>query len=77
MNYMSIALVALGVALMAGVVKSEPDKPCTVNDDLMAMVRDQQKKITDMMVEAKHEADTMKKKFESKLDELEQAGCKK
>jgi len=77
MNYMNIALVVLGAALMTGVVKSDTTQPCTVNDKLMSIVADQDKKITDMMVEAKKEADAVKKKYTELLEQLEKTGCKK
>jgi outer membrane murein-binding lipoprotein Lpp len=77
MNISRVVAIVFGALLVAGVVKSSTDQPCTVNDKLMAMVADQDKKITDMMVEAKKEADDTKKKYEQLVTELEQKGCKK
>lgn len=77
MNYLNIALIVLGVMLMAGVVKSDTFQPCTVNDKLMDIVKDQQAKLSDMLVESKKEADVTRKKYESLVEELEQKGCKK
>jgi hypothetical protein len=82
MQPMNIILVAIGIGLMVtSVVKgaASPDtgQPCTVNDRLLAIVADQDKKITDMMVEAKKEADITRKKYEGLITELEEKGCKK
>jgi hypothetical protein len=77
MNYMNIALVVLGVALMSGVVKSDTTQPCIANDKLIDIIKDQQTKLSDMLVESKREADVTRKKYEDLLAELDQKGCKK
>jgi len=77
MNISRVIAIVFGALLVAGVVKSSTDEPCTVNDKLLGIVADQDKKITDMMVEAKKEADDTKKKYQSLIDELEKTGCKK
>ena len=77
MSISRVVAIVFGALLVAGVVKSSTDAPCTVNDKLLGIVADQDKKITDMMVEAKKEADAVKKKYSDLLEQLEQKGCKK
>jgi hypothetical protein len=77
MSISRVVAIVFGALLVAGVVKSSTGEPCTVNDKLMSIVADQDKKITDMMVEAKKEADATKKKYQDLLEQLEETGCKK
>lgn len=77
MNYTNIGLIVVGLVFMTGIVKSDTFQPCTVNDKLMDIVKDQQAKLSDMMVVAKKEADDTKKKYTDLIVKLEQEGCKK
>lgn len=71
-----IIAIVLGVAMVTGLVKSDTKEPCTVNDRLLDIVKDQQSKLSQMMVDSKKEADATRKKYEEKLDELNKKGCK-
>lgn len=73
---MPMLAIVFGLAMVGGLVKSDASEPCTVNDKLLDIVKDQQAKLSQMMVDSKKEADNMKKKYEDKLDELNKKGCK-
>lgn len=76
-NWISVAAIAFGIAMVTGLVKSDTAKePCTVNDKLLDVVKDQQSKLSQLMVDSKREADAARKKYEDELDSLRKKGCK-
>lgn len=76
MNYVNIVLIVIGSLLITGVVSSNTGQECVANDKLIDVINHQQKTLTDMLAESKKQADDIKKKYEQKLDELNQLDCK-
>lgn len=84
-NILSVLIIGLGALLATGVINSAPSgEPCTANEKLLDIIKDQQKKISDILVadiaeanKAKKDAETAKKNYEEKLEELKNKPCVK
>lgn len=76
MNNINMILIVLGSLMITGVVSSNTGQECVANDKLIDVINHQQKTLTDILAESKKQADDVKKKYEQKLDELNQLDCK-
>jgi len=77
-NLIAVVILVMGGLMATGSINSaSAEAPCIANDKLLDIIKDQQKKLSDLLVESKREADVLRKKYEDKLDELRNKPCVK
>ena len=82
-NIIAVVVLVVGGLMATGTLSQASSEPCTANDKLLDIIKDQQKKLSDILVsniqdanKAKREAFEARKKYEEKLDELKNKPCK-
>jgi hypothetical protein len=82
-NIVALVVLVVGGLMATGTLSQASSEPCTANDKLLDIIKDQQKKLSDILVaniqdanKAKREALEARKKYDEKLEELKNKPCK-
>jgi hypothetical protein len=82
-NIVALVVLVVGGLMATGTLSQASSEPCTANDKLLDIIKDQQKKLSDILVadiqdanKAKQEALEARKKYDEKLEELKNKPCK-